>query len=109
MDLGLHALGIGAGAHRAVIDAVASAAEHCGFATLWAGEHVVMVDRSESRYPYSDDGVIAVPAHADWLDPMIALGFAAAASSTSASRPVCCCCLSTIRWWWPSRPRAWTS
>ena len=81
MRLGLHALGIGAGADRAVIDAVASAADSCGFATLWAGEHVVMVDRSESRYPYSDDGVIAVPAQADWLDPMIALGFAAAASS----------------------------
>jgi probable F420-dependent oxidoreductase len=81
MQFGLHALGIGAGAKREVIDAVASAADDCGFATLWAGEHVVMVDRSESRYPYSDDGVIAVPAQADWLDPMIALGFAAAASS----------------------------
>lgn len=81
MRLGLHALGIGPGAQRAVIDAVASAAERCGFATLWAGEHVVMVDRSESRYPYSDDGVIAVPAQADWLDPTIALSFAAAASS----------------------------
>jgi probable F420-dependent oxidoreductase len=81
MRLGLHALGIGAGADRAVIDAVASAADGCDFATLWAGEHVVMVDRSASRYPYSDDGVIAVPAQADWLDPMIALSFAAAASS----------------------------
>ena len=81
MRLGLHALGIGAGADRAVIDAVASAADSCGFATLWAGEHVVMVDRSASRYPYSDDGVIAVPAQADWLDPMIALSFAAGASS----------------------------
>ncbi|CAM2848166.1 LLM class F420-dependent oxidoreductase [Mycobacterium intermedium] len=81
MRLGLHALGIGTGADRAVIDAVASAADDIGFATLWAGEHVVMVDRPESRYPYSDDGVIAVPAQADWLDPMIALGFAAAASS----------------------------
>jgi probable F420-dependent oxidoreductase len=81
MQLGLHALGIGAGADRAVIDAVASAADECGFATLWAGEHVVMVDRSASPYPYSDDGVIAVPAQADWLDPMIALAFAAAASS----------------------------
>jgi probable F420-dependent oxidoreductase len=79
--LGLHALGIGNGADRAVIDAVASAADDCGFATLWAGEHVVMVDQSASRYPYSDDGVIAVPAEADWLDPMIALAFAAAASS----------------------------
>ncbi|MGO9512001.1 MAG: LLM class F420-dependent oxidoreductase [Mycobacterium sp.] len=81
MRLGLHALGIGSGADRAVIDAVASAADECGFATLWAGEHVVMVDRSASRYPYSDDGAIAVPAQADWLDPMIALSFAAAASS----------------------------
>jgi probable F420-dependent oxidoreductase len=79
--LGLHALGIGNGADRAVIDAVASAADGCGFATLWAGEHVVMVDQSASRYPYADDGVIAVPAEADWLDPMIALAFAAAASS----------------------------
>ncbi|MGO8771203.1 MAG: LLM class F420-dependent oxidoreductase [Mycobacterium sp.] len=81
MQLGLHALGIGAGADRAVIDAVASTADGCGFATLWAGEHVVMVDRSASRYPYSDDGRIAVAAQADWLDPMIALSFAAAASS----------------------------
>jgi len=74
-------LGIGNGADRAVIDAVASAADGCGFATLWAGEHVVMVDQSASRYPYSNDGAIAVPAEADWLDPMIALAFAAAASS----------------------------
>ncbi|MEZ0049098.1 putative F420-dependent oxidoreductase [Mycobacterium sp. MAA66] len=81
MRLGLHALGIGSGADRAVIDAVASAADECGFSTLWAGEHVVMVDRSASRYPYSGDGLIAVPAQADWLDPMIALSFAAAASS----------------------------
>jgi probable F420-dependent oxidoreductase len=84
MQLGLHALGIGAGADRAVIDAVASSADECGFATLWAGEHVVMVDRSASHYPYSDDGAIAVPAQADWLDPMIALAFAAAASSRIA-------------------------
>jgi probable F420-dependent oxidoreductase len=81
MRLGLHALGIGTGADRAVIDAVASAADSFDFSTLWAGEHVVMVDRPTSRYPYSDDGVIAVPAQADWLDPMIALSFAAAASS----------------------------
>src|SRR3954447_17149138 len=82
MRLGLHALGIGSGATRPVIDAVAVAAERSGFATLWSGEHVVMVDRSASRYPYSDDGQIAVPATADWIDPMIALSFAAAATST---------------------------
>ncbi|HEY2223173.1 LLM class F420-dependent oxidoreductase [Actinomycetospora sp.] len=82
MQVGLHALGIGAGARREVIDAVAVAAETCGFATLWSGEHVVMVDRSSSRYPYSADGQIAVPVTADWNDPMIGLSFAAAATST---------------------------
>lgn len=80
MELGLHALGIGPGARRAVIDAVARAAEDVGFATLWVGEHVVMVDAPESRYPYSADGRIAVPTAADWLDPMVALSFAAAAT-----------------------------
>ncbi|MFC4605986.1 LLM class F420-dependent oxidoreductase [Rhodococcus kronopolitis] len=82
MRLGLHALGIGTGARREVIDAVAVAAEDNGFATLWSGEHVVMADRSHSRYPYADDGRIAVPAAADWLDPMIGLSFAAAATHT---------------------------
>jgi probable F420-dependent oxidoreductase len=80
--LGLHALGIGAGADRAVIDSVAVAAERGGFATLWSGEHVVMVDRSASRYPYSGDGKIAVRSTADWIDPMVGLSFAAAATST---------------------------
>jgi probable F420-dependent oxidoreductase len=82
MRLGLHALGIGSGARRDVIDAVAVAAERSGFTTLWSGEHVVMVDESASRYPYSPDGRIAVPAEADWLDPMIGLSFIAAATST---------------------------
>ena len=82
MRLGLHALGIGAGAQRAVIDTVAAAAETAGFDTLWAGEHVVMVDQSSSRYPYSADGQIAVSSTVDWLDPMVCLSFAAAATST---------------------------
>jgi probable F420-dependent oxidoreductase len=82
MRLGLHALGIGAGAQRPVIDAVSAAAEAAGFATLWAGEHVVMVDQSSSRYPYAADGQIAIPSTADWLDPMVCLSFAAAATST---------------------------
>jgi probable F420-dependent oxidoreductase len=41
-----------------------------------------MVDDGASRYPYTPDGRIAVPAQADWLDPLIALSFAAAATST---------------------------
>jgi probable F420-dependent oxidoreductase len=81
MRVGLHALGIGAGARPEVIRAVAVAAEATGFATLWAGEHVLLVDRPASRYPYSADGRIAVPADADWLDPLLGLSFVAAATS----------------------------
>lgn len=80
--VGLHALGIGPGARREVIDAVARAAEDAGFARLWAGEHVVMVDRPASPYPYNDDGAIPIPADADWLDPFGCLSFAAAATRT---------------------------
>jgi probable F420-dependent oxidoreductase len=82
MRVGLHALGIGAGARTEVVRAVATAAQAAGFATLWAGEHVVLVDRPGSRYPYSDDGRIAVPAAADWLDPLLGLSFAAAVTTT---------------------------
>lgn len=80
MKVGLHALGIGAGAQPEIIAATARAAEAAGFVTLWAGEHVIMVDQPQSRYPYASDGRIAVPADADWLDPMLALTYAAAAT-----------------------------
>jgi probable F420-dependent oxidoreductase len=81
MRIGLHALGIGTGARPEVIRAVAVAAEAAGFATLWSGEHVVMVDEPASRYPYSPDGQIAVPAAADWLDPLLGLSYIAAVTS----------------------------
>ena len=81
MRFGLHALGIASGADPDVILAVAAAAESSGFATLWAGEHVVVVGRADSPYPYSPDGRIAVPATADWLDPWATLTFAASATS----------------------------
>ncbi len=82
--IGLHGLGIASGARRGMIEAVAGAAEAAGFSTLWVGEHVVMFDRSRSRYPYSAEGEIPVPADADWLDPFVCLSFAAAATSTIA-------------------------
>jgi probable F420-dependent oxidoreductase len=82
MDIGLHVLGIGTGAGRETIDVVASTAEARGFTALWVGEHVIAVETSTSRYPYSATGRIAVPADAAWNDPMITLSFAAAASTT---------------------------
>ena len=80
ISVGLHVLGIGPGSRPEVVAAVAGQADELGFATLWCGEHVVMVDEPASRYPYSGDGRIAVPPDADWLDPLLALTFAAAHS-----------------------------
>ncbi|MGP0030262.1 MAG: LLM class F420-dependent oxidoreductase [Acidimicrobiales bacterium] len=81
MRVGLHALGIGPGADPAVMEAVARAADTAGFSTLWSGEHVVMVDRPDSPYPYAADGRIAVPSDSDWLDPLVTLSFVAAVTS----------------------------
>jgi probable F420-dependent oxidoreductase len=80
MRVGLHALGVGTGAAPDVVKEVARRAEQCGFATLWAGEHVVMYDEQASRYPYAPDGRIAVPPDADWLDPFVCLSVAAAST-----------------------------
>ena len=79
--VGLHVLGIGTGSKPEIMTAVARAADRHGFATLWCGEHVVMVEVPASRYPYSADGKIAVPADADWLDPLLGLSFLAAVTS----------------------------
>ncbi len=49
IKVGLHALGIGNGSKPDVLAAVAERADQAGFATLWCGEHVVMVDQPESR------------------------------------------------------------
>jgi probable F420-dependent oxidoreductase len=81
IKVGLHVLGVGTGSKPDVMGAVAQRADALGFATLWCGEHVVMVDEPGSRYPYADDGKIAVAPDADWLDPLLALTFAAALTS----------------------------
>jgi len=52
MRIGLTPICIGSGAQPAVLRAVATSAEAAGFASLWACEHVVLVDRPASRYPF---------------------------------------------------------
>src|SRR5579884_140152 len=54
MKIGFFAVGIGATAEPDAVRAVAVAAERLGFATLWAPEHVVLVEEYASQYPYSD-------------------------------------------------------
>lgn len=81
MKTGLFALGIGTAVQPAIVRTTAERAERAGFSTLWVGEHVVLFDRHESKYPYSTEGNFPLPADADWLDPLITLTFAAAVTS----------------------------
>ena len=62
------------------LTAFARAAEDNGFASVWVGEHVVLFDEYESRYPYAGDGKISIPATSGMLDPFAALGFIAAST-----------------------------
>lgn len=61
--------------------AIGAAADRLGFASLWAPEHVVLFDEYESKYPYSDDGKLAVGRDAGILDPFNVLAFLAAATT----------------------------
>lgn len=81
LKVGLFALGIGTGARPGVILKTAEAADRCGLATLWVGEHVVLFDRQDSKYPYASSGEFPLPGGADWLDPFITLTFAAAVTT----------------------------
>ena len=82
MKIGLLTAGLGKAAHPRVLRAIAEHAERLGFGTLWAPEHVVLFDRyTESKYPYSQDGAFAAPSTIDWMDPFVALTYAAARTS----------------------------
>ena len=81
MKIGLLAAGFGKGARPETLRMLAEHCERLNFGTLWAPEHVVLFDRQESKYPYSEDGAFAAPSTIDWMDPFIALTYAAARTS----------------------------
>ena len=83
MKIGLLTAGLGRAAHPRTLRTIAEQAERLGFGTLWAPEHVVLFDRyTDSKYPYSQDGAFAVPSTTDWMDPFVALTYAAACTGT---------------------------
>jgi probable F420-dependent oxidoreductase len=82
MKIGLLTAGLGKAAQPRILRSIAEHAERLGFGTLWAPEHVVLFDAyHESKYPYSQDGAFAAPSTIDWMDPFIALTYAAARTS----------------------------
>jgi probable F420-dependent oxidoreductase len=73
VKIGLFAMASGRGNTMALLKAYASNAERLGFSTLWVPEHVVLVDKYTSKYPYSSDGTLPAATDAPIADPFIAL------------------------------------
>jgi probable F420-dependent oxidoreductase len=80
MKIGFFAVGIGHLARPDLVKTVAVHAERLNFATVWAPEHVVLLDKHISKYPYSK-GEFPLPADTAFADPFITLGYAAAYTS----------------------------
>ena len=57
-------------------------AETAGFESVWGGEHVLLPDSIESRYPYTPDGKIPAEPDTPIPDPLIWLAFVAAVAPT---------------------------
>jgi alkanesulfonate monooxygenase SsuD/methylene tetrahydromethanopterin reductase-like flavin-dependent oxidoreductase (luciferase family) len=81
MDIGFFSVGIGLTTEPGLLRRVATAAERLGFATVWAPEHVVLVEQYASKYPYSS-GEFPGPADIPIADPFTTLAYVAACTST---------------------------
>jgi probable F420-dependent oxidoreductase len=77
MDVGYFALGIGPLTDPQWIKPVASAAERLGFSSIWAPEHVVLLEQYSSKYPYSA-GEFPMPTDTPFGDPFTTLAYVAA-------------------------------
>jgi probable F420-dependent oxidoreductase len=81
MKIGVFAMGTGRMAGGGLLKAVAINAERVGVATLWVPEHVVLLDKYASKYPYSADGSLPAQTNAPIFDPFISLATMAAVTS----------------------------
>ena len=80
MKIGYFAVGIGGSTEPTCLRTVATHAERLGFSTLWAPEHVVLLDRYASKYPYAAKD-FPLPTDTPIGDPFTTLAFVAACTS----------------------------
>ena len=59
------------------LSAVARAADERGFESLWLGEHVVLFDTHDRRYPYAASGDFPIKGPAGMAEPFTTLSFLA--------------------------------
>ena len=63
---------------RDMVATAATVAERTGFHSLWFAEHVALFDTHASRYPYSPDGSFPLTGEIGFVEPFVAIAFAAA-------------------------------
>ena len=63
---------------RDMVATAATVAERTGFHSLWFAEHVALFDTPASRYPYSADGSFPLTGEVGFVEPFVAIAFAAA-------------------------------
>jgi probable F420-dependent oxidoreductase len=80
MKIGFFAVGIGPTVEPERIRSIAVNAERLGFASIWAPEHVVLLERYSSKYPYSS-GEFPMPTDTPINDPFTTLAYVAACTS----------------------------
>lgn len=80
MDIGYFGVGIGPLTTPEWVKPVAVTAERLGFSSIWAPEHVVLLEQYGSKYPYSA-GEFPMPTDTPFGDPFTTLAYAAAATS----------------------------
>src|SRR5262245_41109360 len=81
MQVGYFSVGIGPAVNPEFVRTIATTAERLGFATIWAPEHVVLLENYASKYPYSS-GKFPGPADTPIADPFPTLAYAAACTSS---------------------------
>jgi probable F420-dependent oxidoreductase len=80
MKIGYFSVGVGPSANPQWLRTVAMTAEQLGFASIWAPEHVVLVDEYASKYPYTT-GAFPGPPNAPIADPFTTLAYVAACTT----------------------------
>ena len=77
MQVGYFAVGIGRAVDPQRVRTIATTSERLGFSTIWAPEHVVLLEEYASKYPYSS-GKFPAPLDIPIGDPLTTLAYAAA-------------------------------
>ena len=80
MQVGYFSVGIGPTVDPEWVRTVATTAERLGFSTIWAPEHVVLLEQYASKYPYSS-GDFPAPTDTPIADPFTTLAYAAACTT----------------------------